>query len=403
MPTTGINELKPGVILAADVVSRDGRVLLPAGSKVEPRHVALFKGLGVAAVEVLQDASTEHAQAAREYVREFFVFQNPDLAVMDELFGYAADRVAQRLNEGWSLPSLAERRAENVEHLSDVLPMEVADPAKIIDHEVKLASFPDVYIKLRKEMDSPTGSVQSLSEIITRDVSLTAKLLKLANSPIYAPPQPVESIPRAISVIGTNELSTLALGMCTISYFKGIPKELIDMASFWRHSVSCAIFAHVLAKALGEPNTERFFISGLLHDVGRLILFKEMPYASAEALLHARENCLPIVEAERAVLGFTHTDLAQALLSRWEFPPQITTLVNHHHHDPMAAPAPREAAVIHLADFFANVAGIATGWLYALPPFEEKAWEITGLPPSSARRLMSDFESQAEKTFSVFF
>ncbi len=402
MPTIGINELKPGVIVAEAVVSRDGRVLLAAGGKVEARHVALFKGLGVSGVVAAGGAGGAHDEAAAGYVRDYFVFLNPDSPVVNELFSYAAQAVARRMESGWTLPSLAERRAENVEHLSDVLPMETADPDKIVDHEVQLASFPDVYFKLRQEMDSPTGSVQSLAEIITRDVSLTAKLLKLANSPIYSLPEPVESIARAIAVIGTNELSTLALGVSTINYFKGIPKELIDMAAFWRHSVSCAIFAHILAKALGEQNTERFFIAGLLHDVGRLILFKEMPYASSEALLHARENSLPIVEAERAMLGFTHTDLGRSLLARWDFPPQITVLVNQHH-DPMSAPSPREAAIVHLADFFANVAGVAAGWLYVLPPLDEKAWELTGLPPSSARRVMSDFESQAEKTFSAFF
>ncbi|MFZ5426163.1 MAG: HDOD domain-containing protein [Thermodesulfobacteriota bacterium] len=402
MPAVGINDLKPGAIAAADVVSRDGRVLLASGGKVEPWHINLFKGLGVLSVEVGEPARDGHLEQAARYVREFFVFVNPDHPVVTELYAFASDFVAHRMSEGWRLPSLAERRAENVEHLSDVFPMEVVAPEKIVAHEVQLASFPDVYFKLREEMESASGSVQRLADIITRDVSLTARMLKLANSPIYAPPQPVESIQRAIAVIGTDELSTLALGVSAINYFKGIPPELIDMETFWRHSVAAAIFSHIFAKALGEKNTERFFIAGLLHDVGRLILFKDMPYVSSETLLHARENSLPIVVAEETFFSFTHTDVSRALLEKWGFPPQISTLVNHHH-NPLDAPVPREAAIIHLADFFANAVGVASGGMYALPPMEEKAWDLTGLPASSVRRICADYEAQAEVMFKAFF
>lgn len=402
MPVIGISELKPGAIAAADVVSRDERVLLAKGGKIEPWHINLFKGLGVASVEVKESPEDDLLSQAAGYVREFFVFLNPDHLLVTQLYEFATRFVAHRMAEGWILPSLEERHAENVEHLSDAFPMEVVDPEKIVAHEVQLASFPDVYFKLRQEMDSPSGSVQRLAEIITRDVSLTARILKLANSPIYALSEPVESIPRAIAIIGTNELSTLALGVSAINYFKGIPPELIDMQTFWRHSVAAAIFSHILAKALGEKNTERFFIAGLLHDVGRLILFKDMPYVSSETLLHARENSLPIVVAEETFFGFTHTTVSQALLKKWDFPPQIAMLVNHHH-SPLLAPSPKEASIIHLADFFANAVGVASGGMYVLPPIEEKAWEMTGLPVSSVPRICGDYEAQAEVMFKAFF
>lgn len=403
MPSKVISELKPGDVAAADVVSKDGRVLLASGAKVEPWHINLFKGLGVVSVAVADSQEEQRLEDAAEYVREFFMFLDPDMPLVAELYPFLTETVARRLSEGWTLPTLSERRAENVEHLRDTFPMEVVEPEKIAAHEMQLESFPDVYFKLRKEIESPRGgSVQTLSDIITHDVSLTAKILKLANSPIYALPEPVESIPRAIAVIGTDELSTLALGVSAISYFKGIPPELIDMGTFWRHSVRCAIFSHILAKALGEKNTERFFIAGLLHDVGRLILFKEMPYVSSETLLHARENVLPIVVAEETIFGFTHTSISDALLGKWDFPAPIATLISHHH-TPLAAPVPKEAAIIHLADFFANAVGIAAGGMYVLPPLEAKAWELTGLPLSSARRMCSDYESQSGQMFKAFF
>ena len=109
------------------------------------------------------------------------------LAVMSELFTYAVGLVADRLAQGWQLPDMADLRAENVEHLSDVFPVEIVDPTRIVAHEAELASFPDTYLKLRQEIESPSASVKSLSALVSQDISLSAKLLKLVNSPMSLP------------------------------------------------------------------------------------------------------------------------------------------------------------------------------------------------------------------------
>lgn len=401
MPIIRIDELQPGNVAASDVVTPDGRVLLASGGRVESWHIPLFRGLGIATVEIAGDQDDARIQMAADYVLEFFTFVNPDSPVMVHLYQSCVELVVQRLAEGWILPSVAERRAQNVEHLADVFPMEIVSPQRIVTHETELASFPDIYFKIRQEMDSPTASVNRLSELVSQDLSLTAKLLKLSNSPLYAFTEPVESIRRAIAVIGMDELSTLALGISAINYFRGIPPELIDMMSFWRHSISCGIFAKILAQSLGEANTERFFIAGLLHDAGRLILFKKMPYASSDVLIYARENILPIVEAERTCFGFTHTTVSEQLLTLWKFPQQLSDLINYHH-NPMSSPVPRQAAIIHVADVLANATGVATGGMYAIPPFEEEAWSMLGIPADAVRGICSAYELQAEETIKAF-
>ncbi|MBI4806028.1 MAG: HDOD domain-containing protein [Desulfovibrio sp.] len=402
MPTIGIKQLQPGATTAKDVTSPDGRVLLAKGCTIEPWHLGLFQGLGITDVEIEDPNAQKRRDQAIDYVREFFAFVNPDNPTVISLYNFAVDLVEQKLDQGWSLPSLSVRRAENVEHLADVFPMEIVKPERIVDHETKLASFPDVYFRLRKEIDTQKASVNRLGALVSQDVGLASRLLKLVNSPMYAVAKPVESIDRAISIIGINELSTLALGISAINYFKGIPPELIDMATFWRHSISSGIFANILAKAMGEKNTERFFIAGLLHDAGRLILFKEMPYASSDALIFARENVLPIVEAEQTVFEFTHTSVSEHLLRQWNFPPQLSDLINFHH-DPLSASNPREAAVIHVADVFANAMDIATGGMYVLPQFEEKAWDLLGIPADSVANICREHETQVDQTVKAFF
>jgi len=402
MPSIPIDALKPGMVAAQDVTTPDGRVILRQEGVVEPWHIQLFTGLQIQTVDVVGDDASQQVEEAAAYVQAFFAYVNPDSLPMGELYAYVVELVANRMAEGWQLPSLAERRAENVEHLVDVFPMEIVEPQRIVDHETEVASFPDIYIKLREEVESPKASVQSLSALVSQDISLAAKLLKLVNSPLYGFPSTVDSIERAISIVGIRELSTLAMGITAINYFQGIPPELIDMRTFWRHSIACGIFAKILARHLGEKEVERFFIAGLLHDVGRLVLFKKMPYASTEALIYARNNFVPIVEAERSVFGFTHTDVSSHLLAQWKFPQHLSELINFHH-DPMAAPTPRLATVVHVADVFADALRIAGGNMYLLPQFYDAAWDLLGLPTSAVKRAMSEFEIEGEQTTQALF
>jgi HD-like signal output (HDOD) protein len=390
------------MVVASDVVTEQGRVILQRGKKVESFHLQLLKGLCIEAVEIeAPSGDSDREEQAAAYARDFFAFVNPDSQVMIELFRFATGLVGARLAEGWIPPSLSERRAQNVEQLEDVFPVEFADPARIVAHETELTSFPDIYFKLKEEAESPKASVRTLTDLVSRDMGLTAKLLKLANSPLYGLPESVESIERAIAIIGIQELSTLALGITAINYFHGIPPELVDMRRFWRHSISTGLIAKIIANAIGEMKNERFFIAGLLHDCGRLILFKKLPYASTEALLYARENFVPIVEAERTVFEFTHTDLSTELLANWQFPKHIAELINFHH-NPQDGPDPRLNAVVHVADIMANAVDIAADGMYVLPPFDEAAWNALGLPPSAVGRVMTAFETEVMETMRAF-
>jgi HD-like signal output (HDOD) protein len=403
MSTVRIEELKPGLIVAQDVKTPDGRVILAKGARVEAFHPQLLKGLGIAEVVAESSDQDKLLEQAADYAREYFSYGNPDSPVLAELYRYATRLVAERLAQGWVPPSMSERMAQNVEHLSDVLPAGEATAEQIVRHETDLASFPEVSLRLKAEVESPKATITTLAQLISQDMSLSAKLLKLANSPLYNFSEPVESIQRAVTMIGLREVSTLALGVTTINYFQGIPPELVDMKSFWRHSISCGIFAKTLVQSMtGGLNPERFFISGLLHDVGRLIMFKKLPYASTEALLYARENFVPVVVAEAALIGYDHTEVSRLLLASWKFPAMLSDLINFHH-DPLAAPEPRLAAVIHLADAMSNAVEVGAGRHYVMPDIDEQAFALLGLPANGLAQVFSAYETQAEQTISAFF
>ena len=406
MGTKRIDELKPGMVLASDLIAKDGRLLFKGGTELADNQLQLLKRLGVAEADVqpdLSDLTEDDLLAVEDYVREFFLYVNPDHPAVIEMFHIALELTARAVAGGWTLPDLDERRATNVEHLDDIFVTGMGTPETIVEHETELASFPDIFFRIKEVLEDDAASADRIAKVVSTDISLSAKLLKLVNSPLYGFPQTIDSISRAVALVGGKELSTLALGISAINYFQDIPPELVDMQSFWRHSITCGIFARMLAGTQSGLSAERFFIGGLLHDVGRLILFKKLPYASTEAMLFARENCLPLVEAEMAVMELCHTDISKPLLAAWKFPESLAVMINYHH-NPMEYPNPLEPAIIHVADNLTNAVEIAQGGMYVMPGLDEEAWELLGIDPAKALpEAVSQYAAQIDIVMSAFF
>lgn len=400
-----IDELQSGMVLACDLKTSDGRMLLPKGLELSDRHIRMLVRAGIEDVEIQApkvELDADTVRALEEYVRDFYLYVNPDHTPMLELFRISLDRTAMAVASGWKLPSEEERRAQAVEHMGDIFLKDMGTPADIVKHETELESFPDVYFRIREVLDSPNVSADRLAKVVSTDVGLSAKLLKLVNSPFYGFTSSIDSISRAVALVGGKELSTLALGISTISYFKDIPHELINMEQFWRHSISCGVFARQLAEHQSGLQPERLFIAGLLHDVGRLIMFKKIPYASREAMLFARENSIPLHEAEREVIGFDHTEVSRHLLVEWKFPQGLSEIINYHH-EPMSYPNPLEPAIINVADNMANAVSIAEGGMYVVPGIAEGVWEMLGLGVGFLREAVSSYDDQIDQIQNAFF
>jgi len=391
------------MILAKTVMGLDGNALLESGLVLTVDHPRMLADMGVSSVFVRYPAKTgvkeENLRQVQAYVRNFFIYVDPDHEAFQELYRIAVQRTLKALQGGWTMPCEDELRAKNVEHLSDLFFKDTGTPADIVRHEVGLASFPDIYFKIREVLDNPKSSAQDIANVVNTDVGFSAKLLKLVNSPFFGFSATIDSVTRAVSLVGVKEIATLALGISTINYFQNIPPELMDMRAFWRHSMRCAVFAKLLAVSKKLPS-DRFFTAGLLHDVGRLVIFKNMPYASVEALLYARSEMVPLQEAEASVLGYDHGKVGRLLLEGWKFPATLKDLIAHHH-APEVADSRVDAAIIQLADIMANVAEISAGGMFALPGMDQKDWQVLDLMPLELASLMDLHDEHFEEITSV--
>lgn len=199
------------------------------------------------------------------------------------------------------------------------------DPHTIVTNVSSIFSLPDAAVRVNNLINSGEATNAELERAILNDAALTAKLLKFANSPYFGFSGKVDTVIQAISLIGHRELRNLVIATAVTSTFKGIPADLVDMDRFWYHSVTCGVVARLLA--VNVESRERFFIAGLLHGVGKLILFSQYPEESAKVLSYMNKNEESTINAEQEVFGFTYGELGAELLKQWKLPLNIWKMI----------------------------------------------------------------------------
>lgn len=268
----------------------------------------------------------------------------------------------------------------------------------IITYDMKISSPPAIFLLINETMNNPRSSILDIAKIISNDQGLTARLLKMANSPLYGFPSKIETITQAISILGTQQINDLVLATTVVNLFKKIPEKLVEIDSFWNHSIACGISARVLATYRREPNVERFFVAGILHDIGRLILYTKMPEVSIEILEKCRREEELLYRAEQEIIGYDHADVGGRLAEKWRLPLSIIEMVQFHHRPILSNYFPIETAVIHLADILAHAMELGSSGEKLVPPLDKKAWESIGLTHGLLSSVMSRVDEQFNET-----
>lgn len=274
----------------------------------------------------------------------------------------------------------------------------------LLDDDSSLISFPRVYTQFQEAMSDENTSFSEIGDIIIYDAGLSARLLRIVNSAYYGFPQKIETISHAIGVIGTRQLSDLMLSAIVIDKFKSIPESMINIESFWQHSIACGLIARELASQKENLDPEKFFTAGMLHDIGQIILCMKLPQLSLKVLLELQSQQEPLHELEREELGFDHAELGGKLLSKWnlsEFHVETTTF----HHEPANAPNySMETSIIYLADILANTMKLGCSGENKVPSIlDENVWEIIQLPERiSLSELKEKIQTSYDETVNLF-
>jgi len=259
-----------------------------------------------------------------------------------------------------------------------------------------LPSLPLLYNRLDETINHPRSSIADIAKILSEDQGLAARVLKLANSPLFGYFSKIDTITQAVTIIGVQQVRDLALAISVMGLFKGIPEELITMELFWRHSIACALAARVLATSQRESNLERFFVAGILHDIGRLVMFLRIPDLCREMIVIAKNERRCLYEVEQQRLGFDHSAVGGGLLRMWKLPQRVTEPVEYHHCCNQANQFPRETAIMHCADLIAHALQYGSSGDALVPVLSSGAWERLAISHLELPALVSQIESQFE-------
>ncbi len=385
-----VDNLEHGMVLSEDVRDINTRLLLSKGQKIDPRHIRILKIWGVSEVNVvgvqpdrivgMLTADPQQEKRVQAVLEK--VFKNVDLRnqLLNEIFRAS---LAHRLQGEMTLPPVPE--IEDTGKYMLIKPEQIRQQIQKID--AKLPETPTIIAELNDVIDDPFATSNDVAQVVNKSPSLAALLLKIVNSAYYGFPSRIDRISRAVTIIGTKEISSLALGICVMRTFDDIPAEIIDMQAFIRHSMACGMVARILGALKNVEETEQLFVSGLLHDIGKLIVFKYFPEYSYSYIRLAAASGESVFSAEKAVLGLNHTQVARQLLEKWRLPKGLENNVVFHH-TPGKAPDPLRAGILQLADLIANGLGIGSSGEHSVPACDEMVMESLGLSASTLQMVI---------------
>ncbi len=215
---------------------------------------------------------------------------------------------------------------------------------------IQLPALPTVAMEVVEMVDNPKTSASRLGKVISTDQALTAKVLKIANSPFYGFPRKISTIDFAIIVLGYDALKEIVISISLVSSLQKKSDQYFDAKGFWDHSIAAGVLARRLARDLNYRVSGEVFVGGLLHDMGLSVLHRYFRPEFKRIVEIARETDLSFIEAEESVLGVTHAEIGGWLAERWNLPDHLVEAVACHHAPGRARKNPDLVSIIHVAD-----------------------------------------------------
>jgi HD-like signal output (HDOD) protein len=273
--------------------------------------------------------------------------------------------------------------------------MSIPDLQKIIAGIDDLPTLPRTVLKITELINDPKSSAQDLARIITDDQVLTARLLKLVNSSFYGFPQRISTVTNAIVLLGFDAIRSLLLTTSVFDLFAGRSrKRKQDQEKFWDHSLGCAVGAKVIGNFLRHDKIEELFVSGLLHDIGKIVVMLFFPSEFAKVVATINKENILMVTAENQVLGYNHAEIGKLLAEKWNLPVKLVQVIGHHHQPNLAGSFILEASIVHLADIFCRALNLGSGGDNKIPPLDKLAWQSLKIKTSALESIMATMQDE---------
>ena len=275
--------------------------------------------------------------------------------------------------------------------------------AKNIVEDIKdLVSLPEVYLKVRELYADEESSIKDFEQVVSTDPGLCARVLRIGNSAFFGFATNIDSVSRALMIMGTAQLHDLVLATSAISAFDDIPNEMVDMNTFWRRSIHCGVVARLLGGKCNVLDTDRLFLTGLLHDIGHLIIYSQLPNETTEILQCSRQQQKPVFIVEREMLGFDYADVGVELMRSWSLADTIVETIENHLTPGRAHQYALETSIIHIANILAITDELGADSAGQIPIIAPVVWQITGLSDEVLQSITQESIRHVEEAVSLF-
>lgn len=221
-----------------------------------------------------------------------------------------------------------------------------------------LPPFPVVAQRALTLVNQPEISIEELVEVVKFDPGITANILRISNSAYFGLRREIHSLHQALLLLGTQELLKIIIASgATRLFANGTPGYFQETHGLWRHSISCALMADLLARELAATERTTAFTAGLLHDIGKIVLSLYVEQKFSQIMAVVEKRGIPFQQAEKLVLGISHAEVGGEMARIWDFPDRLRLVIHYHHLDRPEAFADDMVLLVYLADLLVMMFG----------------------------------------------
>jgi len=240
-----------------------------------------------------------------------------------------------------------------------------------------LPTIPVIATQVLQLLDQPDVKLEEVADLILTDQVMTARVMKMINSPVYKPGSEITSLKRALVFLGMRHIREIAL---TTSFIDAFDQNsgAVGINTFWEHSFGVGMVSKIMAQKVGYSDLEKAYIAGIMHDLGEVVLSQFMRDEFIKVLESIKGRLVKLVEAEADILGTTHCEMGVCMARKWNFPEVYCDVMLNHHTPVDASVDPVLCAIVNLSDLFCGVRGLnydGMEWI-SFNLQDEPAWKI---------------------------
>lgn len=276
------------------------------------------------------------------------------------------------------------------------------DIEKILKKVDEFPTLPTIYTALSEIMANPRSTINDAAQIISQDQSSVSKILKAANSSIYGLRVNIDTITQAIFYIGFDEVKNLIGAMSIIKLFSNVKDErTISPVALWKHSIAVGAITRILGEALQIKHLENYFIAGIIHDIGKLFFYKYLKNEYVKVVDFASNNNIQIKQAEKEILGITHTMVGELLAQKWKLPQNLINAISSHNSGFVDGKIDMLVSCVHLANVLAVSIDYGMNRDELIPEPNRKIWQYMNFESMPFTKLLPKFRQDIDESIDL--